>query len=445
MSVGEVKQPGAIKSLDELPLNVIFRILFFLDFDALNKVSKTCRALKILCNESITYNRALKEQTSANWWTKRLLFDVFHVMDTERNLLKYVSTERISIIGSLRAVQESFDLGSDQLLIECSQRISTKPIQEFNEFSEGDNIDDDILPASGTEYSGNDYNGLREDINRPLDRDGLAYLKILQGFHRIAVNSHKLFHRSSESVLAEQCADQNSENVETPTKPAKTVNVALTPIESFQSLVTSEEKSPECLQFTSDSPESSNRSRSASSVFSDPPKLSERAWSFGYELDHISDEHSESDSSSSTEFIRQLQNSSKVSDKKFLFERLMAKKREEEALITRSNKSNTYESLRPISNPKQIEGTRSVSQGYLMELERCDSPINKSHLSTAKTIEPPSKEFLVRYQDHVANKVDEKSEKTDRKREAKKASRAPYRRKLKALVIEGNRVCYEKI
>lgn len=467
-----------VKSFDQLPLNIIFRVLFYLDFQDLYNVSQTCRTLRILSNESMTYHRKLKEANSKNWWTKRLLFDFFNVMDGKRHVLDQISLRKISVINALRRVQEKLQLGSDEKIIMLDYHPNVIEEVDLNEQAiEDEQNPSQFIPENNSDYdeelSGEEdgYECDDSDItvsmpetppkytannpfiigtnskkrNDKLDKEGLTYIKILQGFHKIATNSHKKPHHR---VHIEEELDNHYENAEvmTPTKSNNTSTVSLTPVVSIQNILTEVNRTPEYPDINS--PDSYDHSRSTSSVFSDTPKLTERVWSFGCELEHLSHVSNDSDSSSS-EFIKQLQKSKKVKDKKFLYEKLMAKNQEKQMSPPTRNKELSYASLKApgmVDQEELYNDKRRISQKYLEELERCNSPSVPPNANLEDLHQPDPGKHLSKYKDHVESSHDFKLENNElQKEKTRKTTRTPHRRKLKAFVTDGNRICYEKL
>ncbi|SCU81315.1 LAMI_0B05666g1_1 [Lachancea mirantina] len=419
-----------MKSLEELPLEVIFRILFFLPFEDLRQVSKTCRMLRVLSNESIMYHRMLRDPSSSCFWTKRLLFDFLHIVNRKTDILGHISAEKVSIIGTLRAIQQRFDL-------DCSQGLLASNF-ETSELS---------LRYPRLEYENMCDGGKRRcpSPQRPIagasDKQNKAYLAILKGFHKIA----------------DRASDLRQEDTQVrPVTPTKTRNV---PPAAPSPSTTLDETQP--LEFADDSPTSSFHSRSASSLFSEAPKVAESEWPYLYELERVSDENTDSDSSSSNGYIEQLRNSNKVKDKRFIYERLASKDRAGNTISGKRSKHPASNSLQAAFElPEELQkapnnaSKRTVSQGYLIELERlerCSSPPSPGCYDGNNTAKGPdlSSKYLSRYEDHVMREQTTDTNNTiilNRKTiHHKRSSKRPPRRKLIASVTVENRICYEKI
>lgn len=404
---------GTPFSLTELPLNVLFQVLWFLDREELRNVAKCCRMLRLLANENLMLTNSLVELHSwRNQWNRRLLYDVFDILNGSRNLLMKLTFEHnISIFESVQYVQQRYEL-------EC-QASGTQMLLLRNE-------DPDFVE---------DVRNANEDYKR---NDGkMTYLKILQGFHNLALAAQE----SKESEVS-RVGEEEVEPVETPVK--------------------NDDSESTLKQSRTISPAASNYSKSsAASIFSDlPPKLSDRGWhSSIYELEHVSDHtdasNSEADTSSSTESIVRLRNSNKVKDKAALFEKLFSKDYELIKSPKKCRKKKSYGVLTATIGPdpsgSRPEGNkRSISQGYLEELERCNlstAQIPLSASSDEQTVQRP----ILKYQDHVLTEYDvdiktqttSLSDETDRKHRRPRA-RVSQRSKLTAFVTEDNKICYEK-
>ncbi|CAR23474.1 Mfb1p [Lachancea thermotolerans CBS 6340] len=450
MSARDPRTATPSRSLTDLPLDVIMEILFYLPFEDLENVSKTCRTLRVLSNESITYRRTVKDRCVASEWTKRLLFDFLHAIDKKDGLLGFISSERISIVNSLQELQSRFELGN---------RVPLLPPREMTPLQNSAASDENKVKVSETpcsESSGkqelkpNSFEipkarlrtGKRDAAS--LDKEGMAYLQILQGFHRIATNSHKRFGRRNRE-FARRNPNQESAVPQTPDKEP-IASATLTPIQ-VQSLANEDTTAIDVLKSDENSPDSSHHSRTTSSIFSDTPRLSDLGWSYSEEfksLESNSDsECGSSDSSSSSKYLRQLQRSNRVSDKKNLYEKLNSRTRKEHEITNNKiSEKGSSEKLRP--GPTSSKG-RAFSQGYLVELERCNTPAVRTQQTAAETTKV-SQEFLSRYQEHLVIGTKSSPEvPTQRRSKTKKLGHAPHRRKLIASVTEDNRICYEKL
>ncbi|CUS22832.1 LAQU0S07e01134g1_1 [Lachancea quebecensis] len=450
MSAHDPRAAAPSRSLADLPLDVIMEILFYLPFEDLESVSKTCRTFRVLSNESITYRRTVNDRCVASEWTKRLLFDFLHAIDKKDSLLSYISSEKISIVNSLQELQSRFDLGAQVPLllpgeVTCSQ---DSAVSDENAIKVPDTLCGESSHGQETKLSSLGIPRVRlktcKRDGAPLDKEGMAYLQILQGFHRIATNSHKLFgHRNREHMRR----NPNKEPA-APQTPDKDpiMSTTLTPTQ-FQSLSTEYPAAIDVLKSDENSPDSSHHSRTTSSIFSDTPRLSDLGWSYSEEfksLESNSDSDcGSSDSSSSSKYLRQLQRSNRVSDKKNLYEKLNSRtKKEHEIANNKIGLKEFSEKLRPCLSTSK---GRVLSQGYLVELERCNTPTARPPQTATKASKVPQ-EFLTRYQEHLVNGTKPNPEvPTQRRSKTKKPGHAPHRRKLIASVTEDNRICYEKL
>lgn len=395
--MGDVSFMRRPSSLTELPLNVLFQILCFLEREDLRSVARCCRMLRILANESLMLSNSMVELHGCRW-TRRLLFDVFDILNGSRNLLMKLTLEHnVSIFKSVQYVQQRCELGS--------QENGTQMLLL------GDEDVEDVRNV---------------DENNKKNDGKMTYLKILQGFNNLALAAHE-----SQTIPVRE------KEVETPTR----TNSA-----SYEPTMAE----------TKTSPAASNYSKSsAASIFSDlPPKLSNRGWhSSIYELEHVSDHTdastSEGDTSSSTDSIVRLRNSTKVKDKAALFEKLLSQDYEISKSPKKCRKKKSYGALAAtigpdLSGSRPASGKRSISQGYLEELERCNLTSQSSPppaFNEDQTWQNPT----LKYQDHVLNEydVDIKTLK-DQTNMRRPRARLFRRSKLTAYVTEDNKICYEK-
>ena len=436
MCVCKSRPSAASRSLADLPLDILMEILFYLPFEDLENISKTCKTLRILSNESITYHRTLKDKSTASVWTKRLLFDFLHIIDEKEHLLDFIGSERISIVNNLRELQARFQLGThvplltqkDTLCIQSKVEASRRALQPA--VASGGTAAPTSSPMLPLKTA-------RKESSSQ-DKDGMAYLQILQGFHRIATNSHKLFRQKNRKPFQRASQDRLS-RPQTPDKKSK-IKEPLSPSE-YQKFDTDGKAITEDAKFDEDSPDSSRHSRSTSSVFSDAPRLSDLGWSYSDELKNLnnntdSDCDDSSDSSSSSKYLEQLQRSKKVSDKKYLYEKLNSRLRKEHEM--NQNKKNRMESPETLRPESKASKNRNCSRGYLVELERCNTP--SQALPSGGSGNNPT-QFLTRYQEHLTSP----EVPTVKKVKPRKPVHTPHRRKLVALVTDDNRICYEKL
>lgn len=90
-----VQMPLEERSLTNLPLNLLFRILSHLDMNDLQNIGKTCTLLRMLANENIVYRNAVIGSNGNMWWTKNVLVDVFDVLNFNRKAMKTLNSHNI--------------------------------------------------------------------------------------------------------------------------------------------------------------------------------------------------------------------------------------------------------------------------------------------------------------------------------------------------------------
>lgn len=426
-----------ITSIVELPIDVLFRVFSHLEFSDLKNVSATCWTLRVLSNEKLMYYSIFSDPNNQYMWTKRYLLDSLRFLDRRRHLFSMNMLNNTTIFQSLRYLHDRMmnvsksivklidyqdDLQLDE--IECqdnnegdeentqnNENNDTEEDEEDEEKYEGENeeeeteedseeiaehngdlrfdpleyektqseLEDDcegsffddqeMLPIEIPKESYVDnYNSSFRSVSRTkiIDLDGRKYLEILEGFHKICTTPGK------------QTASRNnlSHIFATPTKQDEFLNtLQLTPLSSIHSLLKRIDSTADSNNANSPDSFGNSHSRSGSSVFSDDaPKLSDNPWSVIYDLEHASDYSSESDSSSSTDFIRELQSSKKVKDKAVLFERLLAKTKVKSSAT--NDRKVSAEDVNIIS--PQLYTKRKVSDKYLEELKRSNSPCSNN-------------------------------------------------------------------
>lgn len=411
-------------SLIELPLNVLFRILCFLELEELRNVAKCCKLMRILANENLMLTNNLVElNSSRDQWTRRLFFDVFDILNGSRNVLMKLTMEnRVSIFESVRYVQQKCELGysSSETRLLLMQNDDLDFMNDIRDAKE--NYENKSAMCGAVERG----------------KEGLTYMKILQGFHNLALSSRDSMKDNEQVVTPVEVV--NEEDVQ---------NGADNDATTF---------APSSKQTRTISPTASSYSKSSEgSLFSDlPPKLSDRGWhSSIYELEHVSDHadasNSESEDSSSNDSMIRLRNSTKVRDKAALFEKLISK---DYGLLSYAKKCQKKKSYGALSadhtDSRPTSSKRSISQGYLEELERCNLPSRSSTPllddEVARADSPISK-----YQDHVMAeyvvgiKTHTNSQEENLKRQRKLKTRLSQRSKLKAFVTEDNKICYERL
>lgn len=456
----------APKSLTDLPLNVIFRVLSYLDMEELQHIAKCCRLLRILANENLIFSNDLMDVNSRrDQWTKRLLFNVFDILNGSRNIIfKLTSEHNISIIESVRYVQQKFELGMP------AQKTLEKQPQLL--LMENEDIDfmNDIRDANEKYRMENELYS-----NNDSDKETLTYLKILQGFHNIARAASI---KDEEETEKEDDKQEESHDSAYQTQNGAGENASDNGQDVHSNLGTPIQKSkatfePTIKQTRTISPTSSNYSKSsATSIFSDlPPKLSDRGWhSSIYELEHVSDHLSSSNSddgtSSSSESILRLRNSSKVKDKAALFEKLISKDYGILNNQKKSKKKKFYGALNEDQNMHDCENNsiispssssssykRNISQGYLQELERCNLIIQGTMPGSSNDVIeitdyqrcPSSDNNYVQSKNAIDLKTLVNNENDISKKLSRTKTRRLQRNKLRAFVTEDNKICYEKI
>ena len=146
-----------------------------------------------------------------------------------------------------------------------------------------------------------------------------------------------------------------------------------------------------------------------------------------------------------------LRNSTKVKDKAALFEKLISK---DFGLLSNPKKCQTRKSYGALSadsiDLRPASSKRTISQGYLKELERCNLPSRSSTPILQEDLTRTDRS-ISKYQDHILAEYDvEIKALTDfqddsGKRPRKLNSRISQRSKLKAFVTEDNKICYERL
>ncbi|QEU62577.1 Mfb1 [Kluyveromyces lactis] len=496
------------KSLDELPINVIFQILSELKFSDLKNVSATCWTLRILTNEKLMYYSILHDPKNQYLWTKRYFLDSLRMLQRNRRGFDFVSLNDTTFFQSLRYLHNGVRKVSGNLLrlLESNDNLGINEIDTATEGEDNDNMnnnendnesngydsqnqrvgkkyindgrtDGEMMPDNSDLWETEDESDIdtTDDINgldqiyaenisvfeedtgsdsyndgqiqpvqismndfadsestptkkpcaKPtkIDKEGLKYLRVLEGFHRIGVISGR---ETPDRVITHNTSA-------TPNKYGNLLDdVQFTPLSTISSLLKRIDSGSDSNHAHSPDSFGILHSRSGSSVFSDgAPKLADQPWSKIYELDHQSLSSSDSDSSSSTEFIRQLQSSKKVKDKAVLFERLLAKSKERSVSL----KEKKFHASSNNGN------CRKVSDDYLAETRRNASPAPSSVSSIDTEMRLTIQEAKNNSNDHFDSHAKTKSSSTH----GTKHSKIHHRKKLKALVMDGNRICYEKI
>ncbi|SCU93704.1 LAFA_0F17788g1_1 [Lachancea sp. 'fantastica'] len=416
------------RSLTDLPLHIIMEILFYLPFQDLENVAKTSKTLRILSNESITYHRTFKNTSSASQWTKRLLFDFLHIVDGKSRLLDYIDSHNISMVDGVHALQSRFDLGASAHLLTQQEH--------FDAFSSLEAPDDGLKHSKGLskELQLRNSFGISRQMNH-TDKDGLIYLKILQGFQRIATNSHRLFEDESNDPKNHKDSHAHKKATERSEKSNKVTEIGSgfsSPEPSSSRPRSPEPSEPDVVNAKDGSPSSSHDSSSASSLFSEVPRISDLTWSYcdvfkSEEPASSASEGEDSDSSSSVKYLRELQRSSKVSDKKFLFERLNTRLQIGHELGQSNNDEENNLATRRLRHNSELEQSNSLSLRPSLEASAS------------------SQEFLSRYQAHLATAEKNKQDASRKKGKQRRHNQAPHRRALVAKITDDNRIFYETL
>lgn len=449
--------------LTDLPLNVIFRILSFLDLKQLQSIAKCCRLLRVLANENFFLTNTLMNLHSRrDQWTRRLIFDVFDIFNGSRHvILRLTTAYNISLLESIRIVQKNYGLGYSKW--------RSSPGTSYSK-----SLSKDVLEGSGEIQTSNIESGdaancnttFMENRNCIIEREAMTYMEILQGFHRLCASSQddiieskrvneETWDDSEHEISLEENLSVNDQDVDSDIG---------TPTQKDKKTFDTTSKQPRTL-----SPTSSDYSKSSSnSIFSElPPKLSTCGWhSSIYELEHVSDElnsgNSDENTSSSSESIVKLRNSNKVKDKAALFEKLISndyamsgnqkklKKKKSYGVLTSAGHNNMLSSLSNTFSSSK----RNISKGYLEELERCNLIIagiptsrneledmvmsnHTSRLNRNEVVPSRSNETELRLQSNMGDREIRES--------SRLKSRKLQRSKLNAFVTGDNKICYEKL
>ncbi|KOH01054.1 Mfb1p [Saccharomyces eubayanus] len=425
------------KSLTNLPLNLLFRILSHLDMNDLQSIGKTCTLLRMLANENIVYRNALIGSNGNMWWTKNVLVDVFDILNFNRKAMLTLKNHNISVVGSLKNVQQKYKLGTlDQVkkTIGYKQRESKK---EGNASFKDSNLD--LSKCSET------------------PREQVVHMAVIQGMnHFIELNDKAFQTHSADSD--DTYIDENNDEIHS--------------LHELEKNTTFEEDLAKKPCFTP-SPTFSNYSRSSTnSVFSSSsPKLLDDDWNniaadFSKSQDPDYKETTPT-STESSDSITRLRKSSKVKDKAELFEKLIfrdsrplkAKKKDNPRMKLPSSLSVNDEDFRKIiSPPSEIlpkASRRSVSRGYLEEIER-RSPDQTNEMLNSLAIKRINSRKVADYEQLIKRENNINTEKGEENNDENKLQRShtspvieplkPHQRsKLKAVVTNGSKISYRKI
>ncbi|CAI4360228.1 mitochondrial F-box protein MFB1 [Saccharomyces cerevisiae] len=432
-----VQMPLEERSLTNLPLNLLFRILSHLDMNDLQNIGKTCTLLRMLANENIVYRNAVIGSNGNMWWTKNVLVDVFDVLNFNRKAMKTLNSHNISLVASLRNVQRKYKLG----VIDPARKTISYRTNEVESKEKGSVKD------------------LNMDLNEPkeITREQIAHTAILQGMNQFIELNDKAFRTHS--------ADSDDTYIEENNGEIHSLN-------GLEKNTTFEEdlvKKPPFIP----SPTFSNYSRSSTnSVFSSSsPKLLDDDWNnittdFTKSRDPDYKEVTPT-STESSDSITRLRKSNKVKDKAELFEKLIfrdsrplkTKKKDNPRLKLSSSLSANDEDFRKIiSPPSDIlpkVGRRSVSRGYLEEIERhypdfngeTTNPLAIKRVNSTKIAN--YEQLIIKENSSNCKGITEKNDENKFQRSHTspviESSKPHQRSKLKAVVTDGNKICYRKI
>lgn len=404
-------------SLTDLPLNILFNILSNLEAHDLMTVSCTCSMLRTLSNENLIYRNKVKGSNGANWWTRRLVTDVFDILEQKRNFLLTMTTRHnVSVIESLRHIQNKFNLNEEP------HRKKTRSYSH----SRIDEVD-----GSGNIIITKNNNGISSDKRNFTDiisnRDALTYQSILQGIKAVV--------------------DSQDENM---------VDRSHTTKDRVHQTYTIGELSPS----------TSDKSRSSDdSIFSGKPILGENEWKahdepsspFKGVLNTDTVSTGSSSLSSSSDSLDRLRNSKHVRDKAALFEKLLFKENNETS--PKKNIRKTVHINQPINNDKKVKSygglsnsksmfdfvpelqlkdgieTRKISDGYIQEVERLEGSASPKFLESKAT----SKDLELLKNSANVKERSQCLESTHQQRQKHKRSQ------LKMIITSDNKISYQKI
>ncbi|CAI4058547.1 Mfb1p SKDI_04G4350 [Saccharomyces kudriavzevii IFO 1802] len=432
-----MQMPPEGKSLTNLPLNLLFRILSHLKMNDLQSIGKTCTLLRMLANENIVYRNAVIGSNGNMWWTKNVLVDVFDVLNINRKAMLTLNNHKISVVASLRNVQQKYKLG---MLDPAKKSIGYKT----NEV-EGENGVSAKNP------------NLHSSKRTETSKERLARMAILQGMNQfIELNDKTFLTHSADSD--DTYIDENNDDIHC--------------LHELEKNTTFEEALIRKPSFTP-SPTFSNYSGSSTnSVFStSSPKLLDDDWNdsttdFTKSREHDYKEATPSSTKSSDSIMR-LRKSSKVKDKAELFEKLMfrdsrpskTKKKDSPRVKLSSSLSIHDEDFRKIICPPSEVlpkvNQRSFSRGYLEEIDRHDldhanEQVNSSAIKRINSRKIADYEQLIQRENSPdSKKVSEKNDENKLQRSntspVKEMSKSHHRSKLKAVVTNDSKICYRKI
>ncbi|KAL3234922.1 hypothetical protein RNJ44_02710 [Nakaseomyces bracarensis] len=435
------------QSLADLPLNIIFKVLSLLSGDDLENVGRTCTMLRTLSNESMIYRNNVKGSNGANWWTRRLVTDVFDILDTRRNFLLNMTTRHnVSVIESLRHIQKKFNLQE-------APRRATRSMSHSGRIDELD-MDGNIVLPKNSLYHGGDKRNFTDIIS---NKDAVTYKAIIEGIKTVIDKQEIAIDGSDNSSTNEQL-EVTSDIHQDGSKVTSTTRTSKQPSENT-------------------SPATSNNSRtSTDSIFSDKPILTDQEWKrpqtpespFKDALNAETLSSGSSSLSSSSDSLDKLRNSKHVRDKAALFEKLLFRENSEQStkkqyhqdhkkrgisrstsawdnsLKTMSENSNTknYGELQSNMNTTSNNSSRKssspterkVSEKYIEEVE--------NHIATPRLL-PAS--HTMKDLDNIARNGNVASI-VEAYREEIKQKKYPHKRsQLKVVISSDNKVSYERI
>lgn len=472
-------------SLEELPINVLFSIFSKLEFSDLKNVSETCWTLRVLANEKLMYHNFFNDPTGQYIWTKRYLLDSLRMLNQTQPGFSLASLHNTALFQSLRYLHGRMMRASENVLnlISCEEPVQVTEIQydpnndnkgktndftthSFNEGKEKcdpnslsgceSECESDYQSETGSESeseseseSCSDFSFTRnEHVNsarissvdsvenegvmerkpyktNKADQHGLRYLQILGGFNKIMVANkntadHQQYVEMTQHTPGFDKIHADEEQILG--SPLESVFKAIPPMNDNDIINLDSPRSSKSYQ--------SSQSTITQKISTPVPMLSNKLFSTIFQLEQPSEPSSDSDSSSSIDMIKKLQASKKVRDKTELFEKLS--ERTHKKLPSSAYRSRTMSNCsKSSSSPSRNTNKRIVSVDYLEELQRCNSPLQLKDFNS----------YIQDYneENYTANSGGHSPTKS------LKHSKAHHRRQLKASVLEGNRICYEKI
>ena len=338
-------------ALTNLPLNIIFRILLDLNIDDLQNIGRTCTLLRTLANESIMYRNtmfyhALSENDSnsasvSRTWTKRLVFDVFDILNGNRKMLNFLNRgeEPISVVEMMSFIQKKFKLGENEIL---QKTITYEKLESENSKS-----------------------------NSNIARETLRYIKILNGINHIinaqGKNLNRDIGKSNDDVIS-MVPENAISDIDSATPSPITFNHSRSstsstlfsdtewnsPAEDHPKITIPKDEVMEGLM---------QKVRETKSSKNNKPSIDEK----------LRLEKEDTNTPIEDDSIIKLRNSKKVKDKAALFEKFLTIQEKEE----KNNQTKSYGSLvsKDVNTHRPM---RDISRSYLQNLEKNGStPIER--------------------------------------------------------------------